>query len=200
MEEIFIIENCFFSDHLDRYNNWQPFNNKLIEENFFNFIRNKSLKLSIIKKKYKNIYISRRTWIRKEKINIGEDNTQKRKCLNEDKLVELLINNYDYHEVFMEEFNMIDKIKLLENCENIICLNGSTVATFTFIKNKNIIILDSYEQKVSIINKVTVDYIKKYNNINILDFSYSNEDKIYFNMPFYINLEKLETELDKIYL
>jgi len=52
-----------------------------------------------------NIYVSRRSWLSKNQDNIGTNYTTRRKCINEDTLVETL-KEKNYEEVFCEDLTM----------------------------------------------------------------------------------------------
>lgn len=190
-------KNLFTTTYYKKWHLWRPSSSTVIYDKFFSKIREISLKKSKLDVFYDKIYVSRRTWARKEFVNLGEDNTQKRKCLNEDLLVDLLTNKYKFKEFFLENFDIQDKIKLLENSKHIISLMGASLGTYFFIKNKNIINLNnSYK-----CNFLYEEDLSKYNNFKTYDFSYhKGEGPFTHNMPFYIDLEKLEKVLDTIYL
>jgi hypothetical protein len=91
----------------------------------------------------KNIYISRRSWIHGDFSNIGTNYTTRRKLINEDELVEILINN-DYIEVFPETMSMEEKIYLFYNAENIVGAFGGGICNVLFSKdNCNLIAIAS---------------------------------------------------------
>jgi hypothetical protein len=91
----------------------------------------------------KNIYISRRSWIHGDFSNIGTNYTTRRKLINEDELVNLLINN-DYIEVFPETMSMEEKIYLFYNAENIVGAFGGGICNVLFSKdNCNLIAIAS---------------------------------------------------------
>jgi len=59
------------------------------------------------------IYVSRRTWVHNNLENIGTNYTTRRKCINEDDVVELF-KSYGYREVFCENMSMKEKIGLFK--------------------------------------------------------------------------------------
>ena len=62
------------------------------------------------------IYISRRTWIHNNFDNIGTNYTERRRCINEDQVVELF-KSYGYEEVFCENMTMKEKIGLFNSAK-----------------------------------------------------------------------------------
>ena len=94
-------------------------------------------KINLQKKKiqtYDYIYISRR-YIKHN--NIGMDNRISRKLINEDKLVTFL-EKYNFKEIFLEEYNLVDKIHLLNSAKLIIHNYGAGIINHFFTKNNNI--------------------------------------------------------------
>ncbi len=81
----------------------------------------------------KKIYISRRTWLLDDMSNIGTNYTTRRKCMNEDALVELL-QGYGYEEVFCETLNTKEKIELFQNVTHVIGFIGGGMANLLFSK------------------------------------------------------------------
>ena len=83
----------------------------------------------------KKIYISRRTWLHNNFSNIGTNYTTKRKMVNEDELVNILIKN-GYTEVFTENLSTIEKIEMFSNAENVIGAIGGGLCNVLF-SNEN---------------------------------------------------------------
>jgi capsular polysaccharide biosynthesis protein len=81
----------------------------------------------------KKIYISRRSQLSKHPENIGTNYTQRRKCINEDNLVDLL-NKYGYSEVLCEDLAMSTKIHLFEKATHIAGFIGGGMANCIFSK------------------------------------------------------------------
>ncbi len=79
----------------------------------------------------KKIYISRRTWLLNDMSNIGTNYTTRRKCMNEDALVEML-QGYGYKEVFCETLNTKEKIELFQNVTHVIGFIGGGMANLLF--------------------------------------------------------------------
>lgn len=112
----------------------------------------KKLKTNInidnIQEKYKNIkniYISRRTWLNKDKSNIGTDYTSRRIMINENELVEEL-KKHEFEEIFAENLNSDEKIYLFSNAKKIVGSIGGGMANLLFSdKNtKSFIIVSPY--------------------------------------------------------
>lgn len=78
-----------------------------------------------------NIYISRRSWLSKNQDNIGTNYTTRRKCINEDMLVEKL-KEKNYDEVFCEDLTMAEKIVLFMNAKNIVGVIGGGMCNCLF--------------------------------------------------------------------
>ena len=79
----------------------------------------------------KKIYISRRSHLSKHPENIGTNYTQRRKCINEDSLVELL-NSYGFVEIFCEDLSMSSKIHHFKNATHIAGFIGGGMANCIF--------------------------------------------------------------------
>jgi hypothetical protein len=62
------------------------------------------------------IYISRRTWLHNNFENIGTNYTERRRCVNEDEMVELFIS-HGFEEVFCENMTMKEKIALFSSAK-----------------------------------------------------------------------------------
>ena len=85
----------------------------------------------------RRFYISRRTWIHNNLENIGTNYTTRRKCINEDDLVEL-VKEYGYEEVFCENLSMSEKIEYFKNATHVLGLIGGGMANLLF-SNKDTI-------------------------------------------------------------
>lgn len=83
----------------------------------------------------KKFYVSRRTWIHNDTSNIGTNYTTRRKCINEDQVVDTLIN-YGYQEIFCENLSTLDKIGLFQNATHIIGFIGGGMANILFSNPK----------------------------------------------------------------
>lgn len=64
------------------------------------------------------IYVSRRTWIHNNLDNIGTNYTERRRCINEDEMVDLF-KSYGYEEIFCENMSMNEKIGTFKNAKYI---------------------------------------------------------------------------------
>lgn len=115
----------------------------------------------------KKIYISRRTWLHNDFSNIGTNYTNRRKLINEDRLVDHLIKN-GYQEIFTENLSTIDKIKLFSNVENVIGSIGGGICNVLFSKKDTKLIaiisptfLDINSRFIFSLNRVNVTYYNK---------------------------------------
>ena len=87
-----------------------------------------------IKKQFpKKFYISRRSWIHNDFSNIGTNYTTRRKCENENELVDLL-KSQGYEEIFTEKLSTVDKILLFNNAEAIVSAIGGGIVNVLFSK------------------------------------------------------------------
>ena len=82
-----------------------------------------------------HVYISRRTWIHNKLDNIGTNYTQRRKMINEDKLVEKLVK-LGFREIFTENMSMVEKICLFKSAKYVIGSIGGGMCNLIF-SNKN---------------------------------------------------------------
>jgi hypothetical protein len=89
--------------------------------------------LNIEKQFPKKFYISRRSWIHNDFSNIGTNYTTRRKCENENELVDLL-KSQGYEEIFTEKLSTIDKILLFNNAESIVGAIGGGIVNVLFGK------------------------------------------------------------------
>ncbi len=121
------------------------------------------------------IYISRRTWINKDKSNIGTDYTTRRKMMNEDELVEKMKTEYDIVEIFAENLNTDEKVYLFANAKLIIGSIGGGMANLLFSKptTKTVVIVTPYF--------LDINYRFKYSLENT-DITYFNDVETYKEM------------------
>lgn len=75
----------------------------------------------------KRFYISRRSWIHGRTDNIGTNYTVRRKCVNEDAVVELL-KTFGFEELFTELLTTDEKISLFQNAECVVGIIGGGMA------------------------------------------------------------------------
>ena len=142
--------------------------------------------------RYDNIYISRRT---KHNPNysrelIGEDNTQKRGCVNEDEIVDILTKQ-GFVEVFGENYTLAEKITMFSRMTKYVTFSGAGITNTFFrkrgfiggisspglpfpTKERHVIYSPYFDNTISIFNDVSFvdDSSKHYNNpwrINSLD-------------------------------
>ena len=83
----------------------------------------------------RKFYVSRRTWIHNDVSNIGTNYTTRRKCINEDQVVDTL-TNYGYQEIFCENMGTLDKIGLFQTATHIIGFIGGGMANILFSNSK----------------------------------------------------------------
>ena len=132
-----------------------------------------NININNIQEKYKNIkniYISRRTWLNKDKSNIGTDYTSRRKMINETELVEEL-KKHEFEEIFAENLNSDEKIYLFSNAEKIIGSIGGGMANLLFSNNntKSYIIVSPYF--------LDINYRFKY-SLDNTDIQYFNDTEV----------------------
>ena len=126
--------------------------------------------VSIVNNKFKDkeypkkIYISRRTWLHNDFSNIGTNYTTRRKLVNEDELVEILVSN-GYVEVFTESLSTVDKIKLFYNAESIVGAIGGGICNVLFSKDSTNLLalisptfLDVNSRFIFSLNNVNTEY------------------------------------------
>lgn len=95
-----------------------------------------SLKQNLDVPRYEKIYISRRTKYNSNysKALLGEDNTQKRRCVNEDEIVEIL-SKYGFQEVFGENYTLAEKITIFHHVKKYVTFMGAGITNILFSKN-----------------------------------------------------------------
>ena len=163
---------------------------------------------------YKNIYISRRTWLNNDKSNIGTDYTSRRKMINENELVEQLKKNH-FKEIFAENLNSDEKIYLFSNAEKICGSIGGGMANLLFSpkKTKSYIIVSPYFLDINYRFKFSLENtnIQYFNETEVfkennskyslyIRVKISNSENIYFNkigeiIEFNNNLNKYKIAL-----
>jgi hypothetical protein len=79
----------------------------------------------------KRFYISRRSWIHGKTDNIGTNYTTRRKCMNEDALVELL-KTYNIEEIFTELLTTHQKLALFKNADLVVGIVGGGMCNLLF--------------------------------------------------------------------
>lgn len=167
-----------------------PFGN--IHHEIYNMIRNKinlipSNSLNI--PNYKRIYVSRRTEGR-DQSNIGENNTQKRKLINELEVVDYL-KKYNFEEVFLEDYNFKEKVKMLNQAEIVIQCHGAGSATHYLTSNNYFILFKGGNYKMS---DRLARYIKLHNKLKRYDCSIPSSKLM--NSPWKMNMSKFKKVID----
>ena len=94
-----------------------------------------SLKTLVTTELPRKFYISRRSWVHGKTDNLGTNYTLRRKCINEDNLVELL-EKYGVKEVFTELLTTSEKITLFANAELVVGIIGGGMANLLFSPKK----------------------------------------------------------------
>ena len=79
----------------------------------------------------KCFYISRRSWIHGKTENIGTNYTTRRRCMNEDAVVELL-KKYNIEEIFTELLSTEDKIALFSQAQLVVGIIGGGMCNLLF--------------------------------------------------------------------
>jgi hypothetical protein len=79
----------------------------------------------------KRFYISRRSWVHGKTENMGTNYTMRRKCENEDALVEMLAK-YNIQEVFTELLTTDEKLALFQNAELVVGIVGGGMCNLLF--------------------------------------------------------------------
>lgn len=144
---------------------------------------------------YKRIYVSRRTESRdKDQDIIGENNTQKRKLINELEVVNYL-KKYNFEEVFLEDYNFTEKVKMLNQSEIVIQCHGAGVATHFFTTNNNLIVFKGGNYTMS--NRLR-HYIK--NNNKLQEFDCAIPSSKIMNSPWRMNIYKFKKVIDDLFV
>jgi hypothetical protein len=90
---------------------------------------------TIVQQTPKRFYISRRSWIHGQTQNMGTNYTTRRKCMNEDAVVELLAK-YGIEEVFTELLTTQEKIVYFQNAELVVGVIGGGMCNLLFSPKK----------------------------------------------------------------
>jgi hypothetical protein len=109
--------------------------------------------------KPKRFYISRRSWVHGKKENIGTNYTERRKCINEDAIVDLL-KKYDIEEVFTELLTTDEKISYFKNAELVVGVIGGGMCNLLFSppETKSICICTPYFLEINQRFKFSMDH------------------------------------------
>ena len=83
------------------------------------------------KQRPKRFYISRRSWIHGQTANMGTNYTTRRKCENENQVVELLAK-YNIQEIFTELLTMEEKIAYFQSAELVVGVIGGGMCNLLF--------------------------------------------------------------------
>lgn len=94
--------------------------------------------------RFDNIYLSRRTHLNPNysKELIGEDNTQKRRNINEDRVVDVL-ENLGYVEVFGENYTLAEKITIFHYMKKYVTNTGAGITNALYRKSGIIGVINS---------------------------------------------------------
>lgn len=77
------------------------------------------------------LYISRRSWIHGKCDNLGTNYTTRRRCMNEDKVVDML-TKYGIQEIFTELLTTDEKIAVFRNAELVVGIIGGGMCNLLF--------------------------------------------------------------------
>lgn len=107
----------------------------------------------------KKIYISRRTHLLADTTNVGTNYTTRRRCLNEDALVELL-KQHGYVEVFCESMSMSEKISMFRSATHVAGFIGGGMANLLFSPptTKTLCIITPYFLDINTRFKYSMDH------------------------------------------
>ena len=191
-DEHAVYENVYFGDTLNQNEKGVRISPKsgqfLMIDGLVRAAKNLKLDVPI----HENIYISRRT---KHNPNyskdlIGEDNTQKRGCVNEDEIVDIL-SKHGFVEVFGENYTLAEKITMFSRMIKYVTNSGAGI-TNTFYRKKGIIGgISSPGLLFPNINQHSrhMIYSKYYDNVvNIYeDTSFVDSQAKKYNSPWQIN-------------
>lgn len=128
----------------------------------------------------KKIYVSRRSHIHGDLSNIGTNYTSRRKMVNEDELVDLLIKN-GFTEVFTETMSTTDKIIMFANADVVIGAIGGGICNVLFSPNNT--------KLISIISPYFLNINKRFL------FSLQNVDLHIFNDTSHIEESEFKTNM-----
>lgn len=109
----------------------------------------------------KRFYISRRTWMHGKTENLGTNYTTRRKCMNEDAVVELL-SKYGIQEVFTELLTTDEKLAYFKNAELVVGVSGGGLCNVLFSPSstKTLCINTPYFLEINKRFKHSIDHVK----------------------------------------
>jgi len=154
------------------------------------------------------VYISRRTWTQPHNPNIGTDYTQKRKCVNEDEVVDIF-NKYGFKEIFCENLTMKEKVGLFRNAKVVAGASGGGMSNVLFCENDTKVISinspEFFEVNKRLEHAMAHTKLKHFDYTNFVD---RQEDTITgknslsiaggMNSPWKVDLKRLEDLVNSI--
>ena len=138
-DEHAVYENIYFGDTMNQSDTGQRISPKPGQFLMIDGLVRAAKALKLDVPQHDNIYISRRT---KHNPNyskdlIGEDNTQKRGCVNEDEIVDIL-SKHGFVEVFGENYTLAEKITMFSRMIKYVTFSGAGI-TNTLYRKKGFI-------------------------------------------------------------
>jgi hypothetical protein len=134
-------------------------------QNIVEFVKTKYFIDNIPKK----IYVSRRTWIHNDFSNIGTNYTTRRRLINEDEIVEMLVKD-GYQEVFTEKLSTIEKILYFANATNVIGAIGGGIS--------NVLFSPKNTKLQALVSPTFLDVNKRFKySLDCVDVYYNNNSK-----------------------
>lgn len=127
------------------------------------------------------IYVSRRTWVHNNLKNIGTNYTERRRCVNEDEVVELF-KSYGYEEVFCENMSMKEKIGIFNSAKYVAGPIGGGMC--------NVIFSPSETKVISINSPLFFDVNRRF------EYSMSHTQLHHFNDTEFV--EKVEENVESV--
>jgi len=155
-EKVYITESFTYGDDP----NIEPRNE------IYDFLKSLVKKIKLIDGSPKKIYVSRRSWIHNDLSNIGTNYTDRRKMINEDKLVEYL-SSVGFVEVFTEKMSIEEKINLFRNVEVVVGPIGGGMCNVVFSPNTT--------KVIPIVSPTFLDVNQRFK------FTFKNTETYYFN-------------------
>jgi hypothetical protein len=136
----------------------------------------------------KRFYISRRSWVHGKTENMGTNYTMRRRCMNEDEVVNLL-HRYNIEEVFTELLTTSQKIKLFMEAELVVGVIGGGMCNLLFApaKTKTLCIITPYFLDINERFKYSM------NHTNILFSESSSLDRFEGEYSLYSRVKVKET-------
>lgn len=117
----------------------------------------------------KKIYVSRRTWLHNDFSNIGTNYTTRRRLVNEDEIVEMLVKD-GYQEVFTEKLSTIEKILYFANATNVVGAIGGGISNVLFSPKNTIL--------QALVSPTFLDVNKRFKySLDCVDVYYNNNSK-----------------------